>query len=99
MSKQWPPIPSLVVLYGQDYEIALVSDLACAAHKYGETNYYRHRIEIDGASSLSVQWATLCHEVLHVIDDHLALGLEEEDVRRLDSGIFEFIAQLGLEEK
>jgi hypothetical protein len=34
--------------------------------------------------------------VLHVIDEALALGLEEEDVRRLDAGLFEFISQLSV---
>jgi hypothetical protein len=93
---EWPALPQSLVLYGQPYSVEIVADLAASSHRYGETRYYTHTISIDGGSVLSVQWATLCHEVLHVIDEHLALGLEEEDVRRLDSGLFEFISQLGI---
>ena len=94
--KEWPELPKTLVLYGQCYTVERVADLAAAEHRYGETNYYRHTISIDDRCARSVQWATLCHEVLHVIDEQLALGLEEEDVRRLDSGLFEFISQLGI---
>ena len=95
--KEWPELPNEITLFGQPYAIEIVADLSAAVHRYGETEFYRHTISIDGGSVLSVQWATLCHEVLHVIDEALAMGLEEEDVRRLDAGLFEFISQLGIE--
>jgi len=95
---EWPELPQELVLFGQPYSVEIVADLSSAIHRYGETIYHRHKISIDGASARSVQWATLCHEVLHVIDEALALGLEEETVRRLDTGLFEFISQLGIGE-
>jgi len=93
---EWPELPEEVVLYGIHYPIRLVRDLSASDHRYGETNYYRHEISIDAALPLAVKWATLCHEVLHVIDGALTLGLKEDTVRRLDSGIFEFLSQLGI---
>jgi len=93
---EWPELPQELVLFGQTYSVGIVADLASAREHYGEMISYRHTISIDGASARPMQWLILCHEVLHVIDEALALGMEEEDVQRLNTGLFEFISQLGI---
>ena len=93
---EWPALPSELTLFGQTYAVSIIADLAAATGHYGETHFDRNSISIDGACARSVQWATLGHEVLHITDEALALGLDEEEISRLDTGLFEFIGQLGI---
>ena len=81
-------------MYGQTYAIILVDDLGISEEKYGDVNFYLLRIRIDRRSTVSVQWATLCHEVLHITDAHLNLELTEGEIHRIDSGVFQFLSQV-----
>ena len=92
----WPALPKSVTLFGEEYRIELVQELAAAENEYANVNFYRHLIQIDAACDLAVQWSSLCHEVVHIIDHHLMLSLDEPATCRIASGLFEFVAQLGV---
>lgn len=70
-------------------------------NKYGQTDWARHKIEIDPSQTKREHADTLAHEVIHVTTD---LGHEdkvEEVIRRVAAGITEalFKAKLITEEE
>lgn len=89
-------LPTQLVLFGQEWTIVLAQTLAAVKNEYGYTDFWAKEISINAGLSPEQQWATLIHEVLHVIDDALSLNFSEETVRRLDAGLWEFLHQTVL---
>lgn len=58
---------------------------------YGQIDYGRQVIELDGQYPDEQQKATLIHEVVHGLDDMYRIGLGEKVVERLGVALYQFI--------
>ncbi len=63
----------------------------------GEADHQRGEIRIVRGLEPSVERATLLHEIVHIVNDHLDLGLSEEQVTGVAQGVFQVLEdnQLG----
>jgi hypothetical protein len=65
-----------------------VVDVPLQDSSLGQADAEGGEIRIRGGLEESVEQATLLHEVIHVIDHHLDLGLTESQVAGLGQGLF-----------
>ena len=87
-------IPFSLTLFGCTWTVELVDDLMANQDLFGQTHFAHNNIRIDRSLALDRQWATLTHEVIHIVDGMLALGFDEVTVERLGSGLSQFVSQL-----
>ena len=62
----------------------------------GHYDDFTKTIEIDTKLHPETIQATLLHEAIHVISDHMHLGLSERQVRGLEVGISSFLRDNGV---
>ena len=87
-------IPRCLTLFGCLWTVELMPGLISTHSKYGLTNFCGNTIQVESSLAVDVQWAVLVHEVLHIVNDSLALGLDEDTITRLDAGLGQFVLQL-----
>ena len=79
---------SSITILGKTYEIKLVNDVE-AAGNMGTAKRSKQVIILNKELCAMEQLdETLLHEVIHIIDGELVLGLSEETVARLAVGIY-----------
>ncbi len=80
--------PEIVSVLGKPYAIKYTSALEMKGN-LGTIERSKQIINIDSESQGEDQFAeTLLHEVIHIIDGELMLGLSEETVARLAVGLY-----------
>ena len=88
---------SEIKICGHYFRVRFVDNLSSeeGSHAWGRVHIGREVIEIELDSSDTKKEETITHEVLHVVDSSLGLGLNEGQICSLANALF----QLGLGEK
>jgi hypothetical protein len=76
-----------VDILGKSYEVMIVDEIH-AGGNMGNANRSLQKITISSYSAHEQQQDTLMHEILHIIDGELKVGLTEEDISRLAVGLY-----------
>lgn len=76
-----------ITILGKTYEVVKSDDIAIGGYM-GLSNQYTQKIAIANNISKDQEEETLIHEVIHIIDMELSLGLSEETVARLAVGLY-----------
>ena len=87
-------IPLKLTLFGCEWGVKLVDGLIDDHNQYGMTNFQANVMSLDRSLPVDMQWTTLVHEVIHVVNHCLALEFDEDTVCRLDAGLGQFVLQL-----
>ena len=72
---------------GKPYLLEYKSNYECS-ERMGATSIPEQKIRVNKTTGIEQQGDTLLHEVIHIVDIELALGLPEETVRRLAVGLY-----------
>lgn len=83
-----PNKEEIINVLGKDYTLRYTDEIGtCGA--MGNANRSRQfmNVNVDGLALQQVE-STVLHEVIHVIDGELKIGLTEEDVARLEVGLY-----------
>lgn len=75
-----------IVILGKTYKIDMVDDQGIPGYM-GRANRQYQRIVLSKSNAPEQLEDTLLHEVIHIIDSELAIGLTEENVQRLACGL------------
>lgn len=86
-------IGNLVKIGYKDFEVNLIDRALVDGDKvlYGRIEHDFATITISKIYSEDQQKCTFLHECIHGIDELFEIGLEEEQVRKLSKGIYQFI--------
>lgn len=76
-----------VDILGKRYEVSILSEMLTAGNM-GNANRSMQQITIGDFVAPEQREDTLLHEILHVIDGELKVGLTEDDVARLAVGLY-----------
>jgi len=79
--------PKQITVLGKTYTITLVDDISCG-ETMGSCRRHSQTICINEELAKDQSDETLLHEVIHIIDGELVLGLTEETVARLAVGLY-----------
>lgn len=80
-------IPSEVKIGYQTYKVVEVPCVNKFEPRAGEIDYMNGIIRIDADMADDRKFETLWHEIIHGIDEFMAVDLTEEQVRRLGRGL------------
>jgi len=82
-----------------DYEVRLVKkpNLLNAEIDFGGASHEALVIQINQDNHLIQRRSTLIHEALHVLDHKLVLGLSEDQIRRLETGVHSLLVDNGID--
>ena len=87
-------IPKTIKIGGIEYSIELVEeakDEVNGAEYIGRVLFKENKIKILSSYSEEKQYRTLLHEIIHVLDEDLKVGLEEKDICRLEVGLYQVL--------
>lgn len=86
-------IPDNVKIGYKDYKVTMVDGHVIDDNKvcYGCIEYNDSNINISKQYSIDQQKCTFLHECIHGIDDVVEIGLDEDQVRQLAKGLYQFI--------
>lgn len=72
-------------ILGKTFRIEWLDELDGAV---GETHTHKQLIKMQKGTALETEQETLLHEVIHAVDESLALGLTEQQVHAMACGLF-----------
>lgn len=85
-------IPKSVKILYKNYKIERREELHDGAEElYGQIQYLEEKILLREGVSVKQQEATLCHEMLHGLDDTYSIGLKEKQVEKLGNALYMLI--------
>lgn len=85
-------IPKSVKILYKNYEIEKREELHDGAEElYGQIQYLEERILLRADVSEEQQKATLCHEMLHGLDEMYSIGLKEKQIEKLGNALYMLI--------
>lgn len=85
-------IPGSVKILYKNYKIEKKEELHEGAKElYGQIWYQQEKILLCEDVSEEQQKATLCHEILHGLDEMYSIGLKEKQVERLGNAVYMLI--------
>ncbi len=85
-------IPEQVKILYKNYRIEKREELHDGAEElYGQIQYLEEKILLRENVSEERQEATLCHEMLHGLDDMYSIGLKEKQVEKLGNALYMLI--------
>ena len=76
-----------VNILGKKYKVELLDETRTGGNM-GNANRSLQYININKGNAVEQQQDTLMHEILHIIDGELKLGLTENTISRLTVGLF-----------
>jgi len=91
-------IPAKLHLCGIDHPVRVSPEQAIQYDERGRANYLTRTITVDANMSPDQLRRTFVHEALHQMDDLMAIGLSERQVKSLATGIAEFVGQLEVDD-
>lgn len=98
-------IPNKLKCGGLIYDVRLDGDVAKAAQVFGQTQFSKQIVYIDGAETQQMQEETLLHEILHICLfnsgmngrlERLERELEEDLVSAISPTLFAILKDNGL---
>ena len=81
-------IPTKLRVFGHTYSVTIGELDGEGANIYGICLHREKKIILSNKNTYSQNEATLLHEVIHVISDSFAAGLEEKQVQAIASGLY-----------
>lgn len=87
-------IPKEVKISGIIYDIELVDIIEDDIHNaefMGRVIFKKNKIKILKSYSIEKQFRTLLHEIIHILDEDLKIGFEENGICRLEAGLFQVL--------
>ncbi|OOM72909.1 hypothetical protein CLPUN_46120 [Clostridium puniceum] len=86
-------IPSKVKIGYQNYNVNIIDGNLVDDNKvcYGNIDYDKSNINISDLYSEDQKKCTFIHECLHGIDDIMEINLDEDQIRKLGKGLYQFI--------
>lgn len=86
-------IPNKVRISYKDYNVNLIDGDVIDDNKvcYGNIDFNKGNINLSNLYSEDQKKCTFIHECLHGIDDIMEIDLEEEQIRKLGKGLYQFI--------
>jgi len=88
-------IPDKIKIGGIDWKIELIKeatdDINDKASYMGRVLFKKHKILILNSYPIERQFKTLLHEIIHVLDEDLKIGFEENDICRLEVGLYQVL--------
>lgn len=86
-------IPENVKIGYKDYKVNIVDGDVVDGNKvcYGNIEYENGNINISSLYSKDQQKCTFIHECMHGIDDIVEAGLDEDQIRKISKGLYQFI--------
>lgn len=79
--------PKQAMILGRRYRIEFVEKVD-DDNNFGEHDCATQHIKVKASITDDLKKATVLHECLHAIDDALGLELTEDDVQKLEGGLF-----------
>jgi len=76
-----------VTVLSKDYEVRFKDDVDMHSNA-GAVHVDKGIIDINNDHSPDCQEDSLVHEIIHILDRELVLNLEEDQVRRLATGLY-----------
>ena len=87
-------IPDNIRVNGTDYLIDLVEDVKDDIHGadyIARVLFKENKIRILNSYKIERKFRALLHEVIHIIDEDIKVGLEEEQICRLEAGLYQVL--------
>ncbi len=92
-------IPDNVKIGGIVYTVEFVEEIEDDIHGsefIGKVIFRKNKIKILNSYSIERKFRTLLHEVIHIIDEDLKIGFEENGICRLEAGLFQVLKDNNL---
>ena len=92
-------IPKKVKVNGIVYDIKLVTNREDEIHEvkyYGSVNFDKNLITLYSDRKDENIFRTLMHEIIHIINEDLKMGLIEDNIRRLATGLYQSLKENNL---
>lgn len=85
-------IPKFVNILYKKYDIEIVDNLHDEdGDLYGQIQYLPEKIYLHSESSEEQKKATLCHEILHGLNEMYNIGLKEKHIEKLGNAFYMLI--------
>ena len=88
-------IPKEIRVGGIDYKIEHVKEsldgINSEAVYAGRVMFKEHKILLLDSYPSEKQFKTLLHEIIHIIDEDLKIGIDEENICRLETGLYQVL--------
>lgn len=88
-------IPNSIRIGGIDYKVEIISEATDGinneADYCGRVIFKEHKILILDSYPIEKQFKTLLHEIIHVLDEDLKIGFEENNICRLEAGLYQVL--------
>lgn len=88
-------IPDKIKIGGIEWKVELVKealdDINESATYVGRAVFKENKILLLNSYPVEKQFRTLLHEIIHVLDDDLKIGFEENAICRLEAGLYQVL--------
>ncbi len=87
-------IPTEIKIGGIIYDVEFVDAIEDDIHKpefIGRVLFTDNKIKILNSYKKERQFRTLLHEIIHILDEDLKIGFEENEICRLEAGLFQVL--------
>jgi len=92
-------IPSEIKIGGIIYSIELIDEKEDDIHTtefIGRVIFKDNKIKILNSYKPERQFRTLLHEIIHILDEDLKIGFEENGICRLETGLYQVLKDNNL---
>jgi len=92
-------IPGEIKIGGIIYTIELIDEVIDDMHNAeftGRVIFKENKIKILKSYPVERQFRTLLHEIMHIIDEDLKIGFEENAICRLEVGLYSVLKENNL---
>jgi hypothetical protein len=83
------------IIYDIEFVDEVKDDIHCVEF-VGRVLYRENKIKILNSYSVEKQFRALLHEIIHILDEDLKIGFEENDICRLEAGLYQVLKDNNL---
>ncbi len=87
-------IPDKIKIGGIEYKIEFINEIKDDIHNsefIGRVIYRENKILILDSYQTERQFRVMLHEIIHVLDEDYKLGISEENLCRLEAGLYQVL--------
>lgn len=87
-------IPNEIKIGGIEYKVELIDENIDDIHNaefIGRVLFKEQKIKILNSYPVEKKFKTLLHEIIHILSEDLKIGIEEENICRLEAGLFQVL--------
>lgn len=88
-------IPKKLRILGRNFAVKIDSTMQSDEGSIGHVSYNHQDIRLGARAGLPVRESTLLHEVLHVVDVAMELGLSHSQISGVATGLYQVFADNG----